>query len=99
MGIHNDEVVYVPIDRAIKKDKPIDHELINILAVLSFVKFEVPQRQPLARNITGIIRDSGERFEPFVSSLNYDDYLSDSGSSSKSSPFISLSKSDWKRRS
>ena len=35
VGIHNDEVVYVPIDRAIKKDKPIDHELINILAVLS----------------------------------------------------------------
>ena len=35
VGIHNDEVVYVPIHRAIKKDKPIDHELINILAVLS----------------------------------------------------------------
>ena len=31
--------------------------------------------------------------------LNYDDYLSDSGSSSKSSSFMSLSKSDWKRRS
>lgn len=35
VGISNGEVVYVPIDRAIKKDKPIDRELINVLAVLS----------------------------------------------------------------
>ncbi len=35
VGIHNDEIVYIPIDRAIKKDKPINHDLINVLAVLS----------------------------------------------------------------
>ena len=35
VGISNDQIVYVPIDRAIKKDKPIDRELINVLAVLS----------------------------------------------------------------
>ena len=33
--IHNDQIVYVPIDRAIKKDKPIDKELIDVLGVLS----------------------------------------------------------------
>ena len=35
VGIHNDPIVYVPIDRAIKKDKPIDKELIDVLGVLS----------------------------------------------------------------
>ena len=35
VGIHDDEIVYVPIDRAVKKDKPIDRELINVLGVLS----------------------------------------------------------------
>ena len=35
VGIHDDEIVYIPIDRAIKKDKPINHDLINVLAVLS----------------------------------------------------------------
>ena len=35
VGIHDDEIVYVPIDRAVKKDKPIDSELINVLGVLS----------------------------------------------------------------
>lgn len=35
VGISNDEIVYVPIQRAIKKDKPIDKELIDVLAVLS----------------------------------------------------------------
>ena len=35
VGIHNDQIVYVPIDRAIKKDKPIDKELIDVLGVLS----------------------------------------------------------------
>jgi 6-phosphofructokinase 1 len=35
IGIQNGQVVYVPIDKAIKKDKPIDRELINVLAVLS----------------------------------------------------------------
>ena len=35
VGIHNDQIVYVPLDRAIKKDKPIDKELIDVLGVLS----------------------------------------------------------------
>ena len=35
VGIHNDQIVYVPIDRAIKKDKPIDKDLIDVLGVLS----------------------------------------------------------------
>ena len=35
VGIHNDQIVYVPIDRASKKDKPIDKELIDVLGVLS----------------------------------------------------------------
>ena len=35
VGLHNDQIVYVPIDRAIKKDKPIDKELIDVLGVLS----------------------------------------------------------------
>ena len=35
IGIANDRIVYVPITRAIKKDKPIDKELISVLSVLS----------------------------------------------------------------
>ncbi len=35
MGIKNDEVVYVPFSNAIKSDKPIKEELLNVLAVLS----------------------------------------------------------------
>lgn len=35
VGIADDEIVYVPIARAIKKDKPIDPELISVLSVLS----------------------------------------------------------------
>ena len=35
IGISNDRIIYVPIDRAIKQDKPIDKELINVLGVLS----------------------------------------------------------------
>ncbi len=35
VGISNDRIVYVPIGRAIKMDKPIDKELINVLDVLS----------------------------------------------------------------
>lgn len=35
VGIRDDQIVYVPIDRAIKKDKPIARELIDVLAVLS----------------------------------------------------------------
>ncbi len=35
VGIKNDQIVYVPISRAIKWDKPIDKELIHVLGVLS----------------------------------------------------------------
>lgn len=35
VGISNDEIVYVPIQRAIKMDKPINKELIDVLSVLS----------------------------------------------------------------
>ena len=35
IGIKNDEIVYVPISRAIKMDKPINKELISVLNVLS----------------------------------------------------------------
>ena len=35
IGISNDEIVYVPIQRAVKMDKPINKELIDVLAVLS----------------------------------------------------------------
>ena len=33
--VRNDEIVYVPISRAVKWDKPIARELIDVLAVLS----------------------------------------------------------------
>ncbi|MCQ2181412.1 MAG: 6-phosphofructokinase [Bacteroidales bacterium] len=35
VGIKDDKIVYVPISRAIKIDKPIDRELINVLTILS----------------------------------------------------------------
>lgn len=35
VGIQNDKVVYIPFTRAIKMDKPIDKELIDVLGVLS----------------------------------------------------------------
>lgn len=35
IGIKNDQIVYVPISKAIKIDKPIDRELINVLSILS----------------------------------------------------------------
>ena len=35
IGVQNDEVVYVPFTRAIKKDKPIQHELVDVLKALS----------------------------------------------------------------
>ena len=35
IGVKNDQIVYVPISRAIKMDKPIDRELINVLGILS----------------------------------------------------------------
>lgn len=35
IGIKNDEVVYVPFSNAIKSDKPVKKELIDLLAVLS----------------------------------------------------------------
>lgn len=35
IGIKNDEIVYVPFERAIKINKAIDRELIHVLNVLS----------------------------------------------------------------
>lgn len=35
IGIQNDEVVYVPISRAIKWEKPIENDLIKVLGILS----------------------------------------------------------------
>ena len=35
VGIKNDQIVYVPINRAVKRDKPIERELIDVLGVLS----------------------------------------------------------------
>ncbi len=35
IGIKNDEITYVPFSQAIKKDKPINHELLNTLRVSS----------------------------------------------------------------
>lgn len=35
IGIEHDEVVYVPFTKAIKNDKPIQKELVNVLRELS----------------------------------------------------------------
>ena len=35
IGVKNDQIVYVPVSKAIKIDKPIDPELIKVLTVLS----------------------------------------------------------------
>lgn len=35
IGIHNDNIVYVPFSKAIKNDKPIDRDLVNVLKELS----------------------------------------------------------------
>ena len=35
IGIENDKIVYVPFAKAIKNDKPIDRELVNVLNELS----------------------------------------------------------------
>lgn len=35
IGIENDQIVYVPFAKAIKNDKPIDRELVNVLRELS----------------------------------------------------------------
>jgi 6-phosphofructokinase 1 len=35
MGVQDDEIVYVPFSKAVKKDKPINRELLNTLRVLS----------------------------------------------------------------
>jgi len=35
LGIENDKVVAIPFSKAIKKDKPIDPELMKVLNVLS----------------------------------------------------------------
>lgn len=35
VGIENDKIVYVPFNKAIKNDKPIDPDLVNVLNQLS----------------------------------------------------------------
>jgi 6-phosphofructokinase 1 len=35
IGVKNDQIVYVPFNKAIRSDKPIDRELINVLNVVS----------------------------------------------------------------
>jgi 6-phosphofructokinase 2 len=35
IGIEHDEVVYVPFTKAIKNDKPIKKDLVNVLRELS----------------------------------------------------------------
>ena len=35
IGDSNDEIVYIPFSKAIRKNKPIDHELLNTLRRLS----------------------------------------------------------------
>ena len=35
IGIEHDEIVYVPFSKAIKNDKPIQRELVNVLRELS----------------------------------------------------------------
>ena len=35
IGIYQDQMRYIPIAKAVKIDKPIDRELINVLAILS----------------------------------------------------------------
>ena len=35
IGIEHDEIVYVPFSKAIKNDKPIKRELVNVLRELS----------------------------------------------------------------
>ena len=35
IGVRNDQIVYVPFSKAIKIDKPIDKELIDVLNILS----------------------------------------------------------------
>lgn len=35
IGVKDDQIVYVPISKAIKIDKPIDQELMNVLSILS----------------------------------------------------------------
>jgi 6-phosphofructokinase 1 len=35
IGVKDDKIVYVPIARAVKINRPIDKELINVLGILS----------------------------------------------------------------
>ena len=42
IGIENDQIVYVPFTKAIKNDKPIDRELVNVLHELSI--YVLPNR-------------------------------------------------------
>jgi 6-phosphofructokinase 1 len=35
IGIQNEQIVYVPFSKAIKNDKPINRDLLNILRITS----------------------------------------------------------------
>jgi 6-phosphofructokinase 1 len=35
IGVQNDELVYIPFTKAIRKDKPINRDLLNTLKILS----------------------------------------------------------------
>jgi 6-phosphofructokinase 1 len=35
IGVHNDEIVNIPFAKAIKKDKPVDQDLLKVLRILS----------------------------------------------------------------
>jgi 6-phosphofructokinase 1 len=35
IGIQNDAIVYVPFSKAIKNEKPLNRDLLNVLRVLS----------------------------------------------------------------
>ena len=35
IGIQNDEIVYVPFSKAIRKNKPINRDLLNTIKILS----------------------------------------------------------------
>ena len=35
IGVQNDELVYIPFTKAVRKDKPINRDLLNTLKILS----------------------------------------------------------------
>ena len=45
IGIDDDKIVYVPFAKAIKNDKPIDRELVNVLHRTSLFSFILSQPQ------------------------------------------------------